>query len=195
MNKEIHIIRRISFIIRINFIKIFRKNEEECITAPVSFEVPKQKVYVEIPFCPSNEEAIKHFIKKVHDFTNDKISIVIKWSTKKVKSLFKLKDKNPYPACVIYEGECSCDSKYIGETHRNARVRWNEHENINKDSEPAKHLKDNLTHSFIWKILLPASLNFRQRKNLKASQIALKRPNLNNQVDTKTLILFTNGVT
>ena len=132
MNKEIHIIRRkftkadypIAFIN--NVINQFHQNiqkNEEGIIPPGFFEVPKQKVYVEIPFCPSNEEAIKHFIKKVHDFTNDKISIVIKWSTKKVKSLFKLKDKNPYPACVIYEGECSCSSKYIGETHRNARVR------------------------------------------------------------------------
>ena len=40
-----------------------------------------------------------------------------------------------------------------------------------------------------------ASSNGRQRKNLEASFIAILVPSLNNQIDTKKLILFHNEVT
>ena len=35
--------------------------------------------------------------------------------------LFPLKDKNDYKSCVIHKGDCSCGSRYISETKRNAR--------------------------------------------------------------------------
>ena len=37
-----------------------------------------------------------------------------------------------------------CDETYIGETIGNADILWNEHEDIRKESEPAKHLRENL---------------------------------------------------
>ena len=43
--------------------------------------------------------------------------------------------------------------------------------------------------------VMSASTNNRERKNLEASQIALKRPSLNNKLETKLLHLFRNGVT
>ena len=37
---------------------------------------------------------------------------------------------------------------------RNARLRWNEHENgTDKNSECAKHLNENYNHEFKWSIL------------------------------------------
>ena len=96
---------------------------------------------------------------------------------------------------MICEGVCSCQESYIGETVRNVEIRWQEHEDTQKDSEPAKHLKNNLTHSFIWKVLLPASSIRRIRQNMEASMIALKRPSLNERVESKKLLLFGNGVT
>ena len=39
------------------------------------------------------------------------------------------RDKLCQYSCVIYRGICSCGADYIGETVRNARLRWNEHEN------------------------------------------------------------------
>ena len=45
-------------------------------------------------------------------------------------------------------GDCSCDQNYIGETVRNAEIRWNEHEDKNSKSEPVKQLKENPTHKF-----------------------------------------------
>ena len=100
-----------------------------------------------------------------------------------------------YPSCKIYEGVCVCGERYIGETIRNVVTRWKEHEDVRKDSEPARHLKDNVDHVFNWKVILHASKFNKERKNLEASVIARLRPSLNNQLDTKKLLLFRNGVT
>ena len=100
---------------------------------------------VEFPYCPQNELVAKRFLPKFHQFINQKFQVTIKWTTKKIKSLFSLKNKNPYPACQIYKGTCVCDETYIGETIWNVDIRWNEHDDIRKESEPAKHLRENLT--------------------------------------------------
>ena len=71
---------------------------------------------------------------------------------------------------------------------RNVKTRWDEHQDVRKTSEPADHM-------FEWKCLLNASFNSQQRKNLEASFNAILGPSLNNQFDTKKLILFRNGVT
>ena len=54
--------------------------------------------------------------------------------------MFPLKDKSDYKSCVIYKRDCSCDPCYIGETKRNPDVRWNEHDNPCKSSDPSKRL-------------------------------------------------------
>ena len=131
-------------------------------------------------------------MKKFDVFTDNKYDIRIKWITKKVKQLFKLKSRNPHPSCVIYEGVCSCQESYIGETVRNVEIRWQEHEDTQKDLDPAKHLKKNPTHSFTSKVLLPASSIRRIRQNVEASMIALKRPSLNERAESKKLLLFRN---
>ena len=38
-------------------------------------------------------------------------------------------------------------------------LRWEEHENTSKDSETAKHLKENLSHNFSWKTLFVEQTN------------------------------------
>jgi len=40
---------------------------------------------------------------------------------------------------------------------------------IHKDSEPAKHLRNNPNHCFNRKTIIQDSTNYRQRKNLEAS--------------------------
>ena len=137
---------------------------------------------------------MNRFLKKFHSLTDNKFEIKIKWQTKKIRTLFKLKDPNPYPACVIYEGTCNWGESYIGETERNAVTRWEEHKNTKRNSEPAKHLKQNPNHAFHWKILCRASKFTRDRKNLEAYFITRKKPSLNNQIESKTLILFRNGI-
>ena len=66
-----------------------------------------------------------------------------------MRNLFRLKSKNPHPACAIYEGVCTCKENYIDESKRNVEIRCEEHSDINKISEPSRHLKSNPTHAFL----------------------------------------------
>ena len=74
--------------------------------------------------------------------------LIVLWSTRNIKSLFPLKDKVARRSCVIYKGKCSCGLSYIGETKRNSKIRWKEHEHPAGKSEPAKHLIENAYHQF-----------------------------------------------
>ena len=64
-------------------------------------------------------------------FTNYKFDVRIKWLSRKIRTLFQLKDKSLHPACKIYEGTCICSEKYAGETKRNVETRWMEHNTPN----------------------------------------------------------------
>ena len=113
-----------------------------------------------------------------------------------IRNLFCLKDKNQHPACKICEGTCSCSADYIAETKRNVKTGWNKHENPNKDSEPVKPPRGSPGHlKFNWKTLLTAPTTLKLHKILESSIIALKKPSLNEQLNSNQLILFRNGVT
>ena len=109
--------------------------------------------------------------------------------------MFSLKEKNDFESCAIYKGDCSCGSRYIGETKCNPEVRWNEHNNPTKSSEPSKNLRSNINHYFTWAVILNGPKNAKARKNLEASYIAPWKPDLNEQKDFERLALFRNGVT
>ena len=141
-----------------------------------------------------NESSSKQFIKKFDQFTNDTFDVRIKWLTKKVKILFKVKDKSLHQACKIYKGVCSYSESYIGETIRNVEVRCDEHNNPMNKSNPSNHIKDNLDHVFNWSVLANAPKNMFQRKVLEAYHIVLENPTLNEQLEPDRLNLFRNGV-
>ena len=52
--------------------------QDDYITPPYFFDVPKPLVLAEIPYCPINETLSKRFIKKFHEFTNNSYYIRIK---------------------------------------------------------------------------------------------------------------------
>ena len=158
------------------------------------FPETRSYCFIEIPFCIENERIAYRFLSKLRTFTNKEINVSIRWTTKKVKSLFKIKDKNPHPLCCIYKGTCSCLSTYIGETNRNAETRWKEHSKPSSGSEPSKHLVNHPDHEFKWEVLLNAPSKTRPRKIIEAFLIAINKPDLNNQLDND-LILFRNGIT
>ena len=165
------------------------KEEEQLITPEWLFN-QRKKVLFKLPYCPSNERYVKHFIDKIESFTNGKLKFIVLWSTRKIKSLFPLKDRVKHLFCVIYEGKCLSRRRYIGETIRNSDIRCIEHESTTGKSEPAKHLADNKSHMFTWKVLASASLNFRKRKILEAFFITKLKPDLNDQTEHHALSIF-----
>ena len=46
-----------------------------------------------------------------------------------MRTTIPLNYKNYYKMLFVYEQDCSCDSRYIGETNYNVEVRRNEHNN------------------------------------------------------------------
>ena len=72
-------------------------------------------------------------------------------------------------------------------THRwDCKECWNQvakHEDPQKDTEPAKKLKSNLTHASTWKALPEASSNKPIKQDMEASIIAFKRPLLTERVE------------
>ena len=92
-----------------NAVSTENDNIDEFIIPPGFFEIPQKSLFLELPYCPENEILAKDIIKKIHEFTNNEFKIIVKWITKKIRNLFNLKDKNPYPACQINRGTYSCD--------------------------------------------------------------------------------------
>ena len=125
-----------------NFISPMQDKDDSLpLIPPFFFEKPLPFILIELPYCPQNERLSKHFIRKIKSFLETDCTIVIKWITRKIRTLFSLKSKNPHPACKIYQGVCDmCGQSYVGETKRNVEVRWAEHDNPKGNSKPAKHL-------------------------------------------------------
>ena len=158
------------------------------------FEVRSTK-YVRIPFCESNEKLCNAFLNRLNTFTENLFKFQIVWETRKIRSLFPLKDRVNHRSCVIYEGICSCGEKYIGQTNRNAEIRFTEHKDPTKNSEPAKHLLQNADHVFDWSIVTSAPRNLLKRRILEAYYYSKFKPKINDQLQSQKLLLFRHGIT
>ena len=143
--------------------------------------------------CPKNEQSAYKIRSHIETFTNGKVKLEITWKTRKIKSLFPLKDRVTHKSNFIYEGKCN--AVYIGETKRNAQVCWREHDQMAGKSEPSKHVLNNIGHAFEWKVITNAPGNFRKRKILDAFYIVKQKPSINDQLDIRFLRLFRNGIT
>ena len=152
---------------------------------------------IRIPFCEKNEKIARNFLSKIKELTQDKVSFTILWQSKKIKTLFKIKDEILHKANVIYRGTSvtNPEDSYIGETAQISTQRFNEHEDPKHDSAPSKYLKENEEHRFTWEILTTSSSNWLKRKIHEALFICKYKPSLNVQVAHKKLLLFRNGVT
>ena len=136
--------------------------EDEPLIPPDFFEFEKP---FHLLYCEKNEAKSKDFIKKFHEFTNTNFRIAISWKTRKITSLFSLKDKNLYPSSKIYYGKWKqCGENYVGEAERTCITRWREHDNPTLKSEPARHVNNHIEHEFEWSILCNASIKEHLRK-------------------------------
>ena len=172
-----------------------KKKEEEHIIPPWLFEEKSFIVSINIPYCLKNENEIGKMLERLNAFTNFKYRFRVLWKTHKVKSLFPIKDKICHISNVVYEGTCDCTEIYIGETSRNAEIRWSEHTSSKGKSEVSKHILMNEGHEITWKILTKAPVDKRKRKILEAFYIKKFSPSINDQLDIKSLKLFRNGIT
>ena len=161
---------------------------------PYFFEVNKRFILLKLRFCENNEIRSKQFLKKFHHFIKINFDIAISWETRKIQTLFHLKDKTLYPARKIYYRICECREDYIGETNRETITRWSEFDNPPKDSQPPRYLDKHISHVFSWRILCHLSKKIDIRKNLEAIFNALLKPSLNEQKNFELLILFRNGI-
>ena len=111
--------------------------------------------------------------------------------------MFPLKDRIKHKANIVDKEICSSKESYIGETKRNAEIRWKEHcSNNDKKSEVAEHLLKNpgpAGHTINWQVITSALHQRNKRKNLEAYYITKFKPSLNNQLDIKITHLFRNG--
>ena len=155
----------------------------------------RENVFLRLPYCQQSEEDVKKFINHLTSITKEKFQFIVLWRTSAIQSLFPIKDKFCHICCVIYKGICSFGATYIGETVRNASIRLSEHNNINGNSEPAKHIAANNTRVFSWKVISNAPKNAYKRKLLETMINRPHNPSLKERSKTKSLILFTNGVT
>ena len=67
-------------------------DDDEPLLPPYFFEVNKRFILLMLPFCLNDETKSRHFLKKFHDFTKNNFDIAISWETRKIKTLFHLKD-------------------------------------------------------------------------------------------------------
>ena len=177
-----------------NNIENFNTKKDELLILPWLFDERKH-VTIRLPFSSKNEKYGAYFINKPVSFTSGKVRFNVAWNTRKIHSLFPLKGKVQHLSCVIYKNICSCGKTYVGETIRNSKIRWDEHNDLNKNSEPAKHLAGNIEHEFSWYVLTRSPENTLKRRILEAYFRKLIVPSLNEQLDNDMLMLFRNGVT
>ena len=92
---------------------------------------------------------MKSFIKELRHFINDKCIFNVAWSTKKIQFFFPINDKLKHYSWIFCGKICFCKQSYAGETFRNAEIRWDEHADVHKNWEPAKHFKEKENYKFI----------------------------------------------
>ena len=177
-----------------NIINNFNTVDEELLI-PKWISDERKAIAINLRFSNKNGHFSKNFCEKLEFYTNGKAKFNIIWVTRKIKSLFKIKDNVKHLSCVVYQGICSCGNNYIGETIRNAVTRIDEHQQPNGKSEPSEHLKNNPGHQFDWMILSRAPSHRLKRKILEVCFIKQLNPSLNDQLDSEILTLFGHGVT
>ena len=142
----------------------------------------------------NNEKYCACFIKILVSFTSEKVKFNVVWNTCKIQFILSLEHKVQHLSCVIYKGICSCGETYVSEAIRDCKIKWDEHNDVNTNSEHVKHLAKIIDHKFSWYILTSAPENTLKRRILEVYFIKLIVPSLKEQLDNM-LMLFQNDVT
>ena len=80
----------------------FENPKEPDTIIPVNWFDDRRTVTIRVPYCKANEQQSYAFIKKLERFTRGHYKFAIIWQTKKLTSMFRLKDNNIHPSHVVY---------------------------------------------------------------------------------------------
>ena len=177
-----------------NTINKFNNGDKELMIPKWLFE-ERKAVAMNLPSSNKNEHFSKTFWQKLEFYTNRKVKFSIIWATRKIKSLFKIKDNVKHSSCVTYQGICSYGHNYIGETIRNVVTRIDKSEQLNGKLEPSKHLKYNPGQKSDWVVLSRAPSHHLQGKIVEVYVTKNLNSSLNDQLNCGTLILLRLGIT
>ena len=82
-----------------------------------------------------------------------------------VKQLLKLKNKNPHPSCVIYDGMRVCNETLLVRPRRMLKLDGTNMKILEKTRiNTSKHLRSHTGHLFSWNTLLSVPTNDHVRK-------------------------------
>ena len=82
-----------------------------------------------------------------------------------VKQLLKLKNKNPHPSCVIYEGMRVCNETLLVRPRRMLKLDGTNMKILEKTRiNTSKHLRSHTGHLFSWNTLLSVPTDDHVRK-------------------------------
>ena len=95
----------------------------------------KKHVKVSLAFSLKNEKYSAYLINRLVGKVKVKTKII--WNTRRIQSLFQLKDKLQYLNCV--KGICSFGETYVGETKRNSKIGWDEHNDEKKKKKKKQY--------------------------------------------------------
>ena len=99
---------------------------DRCIRAGCPFCFTNSRKEKKLPcnsFLQTKRDEISRIFDKLEALSNCIVKFVYFWKTRKVTSLFVLRDPVIGKANVIYKGTCSCNEFYVGETKLNYEVR------------------------------------------------------------------------
>ena len=88
--------------------------KEDPIIPPQMFD-ERKTVHFQLPFRKTNERKTKSIVNKSEEFTNNTVKFIYHWKTRKLKSLFPLKDRIKHKANIVYKGTCSCNESFMGD--------------------------------------------------------------------------------
>ncbi len=103
------------------------------------------KFFIELPFIGDTSNKIRSCLNScLNKIKCGSVQIRFTNSFTRLKDVFKFKDRQPkhLKSNVVYLITCSCQRKYVGETCRNVKVRFDEHVTTSGASltEVGKHL-------------------------------------------------------
>ena len=169
---------------------------------PSTPTVPKDKLYVSLPYLGALSYHIRNQLNKLLTPAYPQLSIKYVFTNKQtIGSLFPHKDKIPPPlqSFVTYSYKCRCSATYVGMTTCNLAKRIAEHRGVSARTgkaladKPLSAIREHATHkrhpidpnAFT---IIGSARTKGALMTLESIQIKLLRPSLNIQSDTSQLL-------